>query len=168
MPKFPFGINTEGIHSNRATIPREERQNFNSKQRVKFLNRRRIYKTLQLLIHFIKTNNCGGQTISPQRTHLCFEARLTYQKEQAPKEQRSSKYTNCYFINIQDQQFALKNTLNSIKILTQRAFSSNVIFENKANIFIKYDENQKQQIIIKVLKPRRAHNVITSMLVKEE
>ena len=59
----------------------------------------------------------------PRRTHLCFKGRLNLPKEQAPKEQGTSEHTNCYFANIQDQQFALKNTLNNIKSLIQRALS---------------------------------------------
>jgi len=44
----------------------------------------------------------------------------------------------------------------------QRALSSHIILENKTNIFqTKCDENQKQQITLKVLKPQRAHNVIS-------
>jgi len=35
MPGFPFANNTEGTRSNRTTISGKERQNFNSKQRVK-------------------------------------------------------------------------------------------------------------------------------------
>jgi len=31
------------------------------------------------------------------------------------EKRKASKHTNCYFVNIQDRQFALKNTLNSIK-----------------------------------------------------
>jgi len=61
MPGFPFANNAEGTCSDRATIPRKERQKFNSKQRVKVLNLRRTCKTLQSLIYFIKTKTSGDR-----------------------------------------------------------------------------------------------------------
>jgi hypothetical protein len=60
MPGFPFADYAEGTRFDRETIPRKERQNFNSKQRVKVPNRRRTCKTLQSLIYFIKINDYGG------------------------------------------------------------------------------------------------------------